>query len=163
MQALRSITKPKSSAALLLAFLGACGGSDDPQPTAVPFQTLQLQTLPSFPAGTYDIRTQAEWNAAWTSAPQTFQGDPTPSAPKPLPAVDFQSYSVVGVSLGEGIRCYVPQIVDVSSRPGELIVKYRSNAPSGPTSLACLRNWPLATFATVPRFQGAVSFIRVEN
>ncbi len=155
--------KPKLSPALVLVLLAACGGDSDPPPTPVPFQTLQLQTLPAFPAGTYDIRTQAAWTAAWTSAPQTFEGDQFPSEVKPVPAVDFQNYSVVGVSLGLGIRCYVPEIVEVSSKPGELIVKYRSNAPSGPTTLACLHNWPLATFATVPRFQGSVTFTRIEN
>lgn len=153
----------KLSPALALVLLAACGGSSDPPPTPVPFQTLQLQTLPAFPAGTYDIRTQSDWAAAWASAPQTFQGDPEPSVAKPVPAVDFQNYSVLGVSLGQGIRCYIPEIVDVSSKPGELIVKYRSNAPSGPTTLACLHNWPLATFATVPKFQGSVTFTRIEN
>jgi hypothetical protein len=70
---------------------------------------------------------------------------------------------VVGVSLGVGIRCYIPEIVEVSSRPGELLVKYRSGEPSGPTTLACLHNWPLTTFATVPKFQGTVTFTRVSS
>lgn len=148
--------------ALVLPLLGACGGGSDP-PTPVPFQTLQLQAPPAFAAGTYDLRTQSDWSSAWASAPQTFPGDLDPTAIKPVPSVDFQNNSVVGVSLGVGIRCYIPEIVEVSSRPGELLVRYRSGEPSGPTTLACLHNWPLTTFATVPKFQGTVTFTRVSS
>ena len=148
---------------LSLAALGACGDGGDVQSTPVPFQTLDIPAPPAFTEGTYDLRTQPEWAAAWASSREQFFGQLGPPTTRPPPTVDFQKDSVVGVSLGVGTRCYVPTIVDVSAKPMQLLVKYRSSGPSGPVSLSCAHPSPLVAFATVPKFDGTVVFVRVDN
>jgi hypothetical protein len=147
---------------LAITVLSACGGTSIEEVVPVAYQELQLYEPAAFAAGFYTVRSQSEWNSVWSNSPQSFLGDPMPNSPKAPPQVDFQSKSVVGVSLGLGILCYMPQIADISSDRGDVTVKYRSAEPNGPTTLSCLRTWPLATFAIVPKLQGGVNFIRIE-
>lgn len=147
--------------ALVLASCGGAGGGVEEPTQPVPYQVLDLPNPPAFPAGTYVFTSQDELNIAWTSAPQTYPGNLFGGTPMPVPAVDFSISSVVGVSLGVGTRCYIPQIVDVTQQGSDLLVRYRSNEPDGPTTLACLHQWPLAVFVQVTKLKGSVVFSRV--
>jgi len=145
---------------LVLASCGVGSGSVEPvQP--VSYQMLELSNPPAFPPGTYIFNSQVELDSAWANAPQTYQGDFFPDSPKPVPTVDFSASSMVGVSLGVGIRCYIPQIVDVTEQGADLFIKYRSGEPDGPTTLACLHLWPLAVFVLLPKTKDAITFTRV--
>jgi len=136
------------------------GAGDEPT-QSVSYQVLELPNPPAFPAGTYVFTSRDELNDAWTSAPQTDPGDLFSGTRMPVPNVDFSISSVVGVSLGVGTRCYIPQIVDVTAQGSNLLFRYRSNEPDGPTTLACLHQWPLAVFVKIPKLKGAIVFSRV--
>lgn len=149
---------------LVLASCGGGGGGEAVEPIQpVAFQALELFNPPAFAAGTYILRSQDELNSAWLNAPQTYPGDFFSTTPKPVPTVDFSNSSVLGVSLGVGTRCYIPQVVEVTEQGTSLLLKYRSGEPDGPTTLACLHPWPLAAFIVVPKLKGAVSFLRVPS
>jgi hypothetical protein len=138
---------------LAFAFLAGCGGGDSSS-EPVAFESLQDEMTRSFPTGTYVFRTQAEMAAAWNAAPQQF------GEAKPLPTVDFTQNMVVGISLGVGIRCNIPIIRKVE-RSDVYVVSYTTNEDTGVTTLACLHQWHLTDFATVPASAGAVAFQRI--
>ncbi|MBG9390212.1 hypothetical protein [Caenimonas aquaedulcis] len=142
------------AALALLAMLAACGGGGE-TPEDVAMQRLQEELTRSFPAGTYVFRSQAEMAAAWNAAPQEF-GDA-----KPMPAIDFSQSMVVGISMGVGIRCFVPTITAVTRVGASYTVSYRANDGSGGTTLACLHTWRLTDFVAVPAQPGTVAFQRV--
>lgn len=142
--------------ALPLTLLLACGG-DGPAPEPVPFQTMQEDFTRSFPEGTYVFRNQPDMAAAWSAAPQEF------GEAKDMPIVDFAQDTVVGVSLGVGIRCNIPIITQVSSHDGVVVVSYKTNLDTGVTTLACLHRWRLTDFARIPATRDAVVFERVSG
>ncbi len=148
-----------ASTLMLASCLDGGGGVEPVQP--VSYQMLELSNPPAFPPGTYIFNSQVDLDSAWANTPQTYQGDFFADSPKPVPTVDFSASSVVGVSLGVGIRCYIPQIVDVTEQGTDLFINYRSGEPDGPTTLACLHPWPLAVFVLLPRTKGGVTFTRV--
>lgn len=143
----------------LVGLLLSCGGATfEP----VEFQPLLTEFPGTFAAGTYVFKNLAEMAAAWALAPQEYGVDPTPNpTPTPMPTIDFGKYSVVGISLGVGIRCFIPQITQVLSSGDDLKLVYQSAADTGATTLACLHMWPLTAFAKVPAVRGSVSFERV--
>lgn len=148
----------RSTLAMLALALSACGA--DPDPVPVDFQPMWTEFPGSFPAGTYVFRNQSELAAAWATAPQDYVPvDPTaPPGPIPMPSIDFGPYSVVGVSLGVGIRCYAPHITQVVSAGGDLTVLYVAPPTTGPGTFACRHLWPLTAFARVPAIHGTVRF-----
>lgn len=123
--------------------LTGCGGGG-PAAEALPFQSVLDQLTRSFPEGTYVFRNQGEMAAAWNASPQEF------GEAKPLPQVDFAASTVVGVSLGVGIRCDAPVITQVSRTGSAVTVSYRTNLGTGVTTLACLHRWKLTDFALIP-------------
>lgn len=145
-----------------LAFsLVACGGRVDP--VSVEFQLMSTEFPGSFPAGTYVFTNASEMAAAWATAPQEYvTPDPRlPPGPIPMPVIDFDKHSIVGVSLGVGIRCFVPQIKTITSTDSNLTVMYTAPPDTGPATLACYHRWPLTAFAKVPAITGKVSFLAV--
>lgn len=150
-------------AALVATALVGCGGSIDPVP--VDFQSLFTEFPGSYPAGTYVFKDQAEMAVAWATAPQEYVPvDPTrPPGPIPMPSIDFEKYSVVGISLGVGLRCFAPHITSITSVGDDLMVTYTSREDTGPVTLACAHTWPLTAFAQVPTFRGSVTFERVSE
>ena len=114
----------------------------------------------SFAAGTYVFKTQADMSAAWAEAPQEYVPvDPRlPPGPMPMPVIDWQRYSVVGVSLGVGIRCFAPKIIRIVKTGSDLTVMYTAPPSTGPATLACYHRWPLTAFAEVPVIEGNVAF-----
>jgi len=142
--------------ALSLALLAACGG-DGPAPQAVAFQSMQEDFTRSFPEGTYVFRNDTEMASAWSAAPQEF------GEAKDMPVVDFAQDTIVGVSLGVGIRCNIPVITQVSSHDGVVVVSYKTNLDTGTTTLACLHRWRLTDFARIPATRDPVVFERVSG
>ncbi len=142
--------------ALAVALLGGCGGGG-PAPQPVAFQSMQEDFTGSFPEGTYVFRSEADMAAAWSVAPQEF------GEAKAMPVVDFTQDTVVGVSLGVGIRCDVPTITEVSSHDGVVAVSYKTNLGTGVTTLACLHRWRLSDFARIPATRDPVVFERVSG
>ena len=116
---------------ILTLALAACGGSVDPVP--VDFQLLRTEFPGSFPAGTYVFKNASEMAAAWATAPQDHVTvDPTrPPGPISMPSIDFETTSVIGVSLGVGIRCYSPQIKRIVSVGDALTVMYTAPPNTG--------------------------------
>jgi hypothetical protein len=140
---------------LAAGLITACGGGDSDAPAPVDFQSMQEAFSRTFARGEYVFRTQAELQAAWTPAPQQF------GEAMPMPVVDFAQYTVVGISLGTGIRCNVPIITRVTAYGDDIVVSYRSNEGTGVTTLACLHQWRLSDFARVPKVRGTATFERV--
>lgn len=142
---------------LLMAawLLTACGGSDSDDPVPVAFESMQETFSRTHARGEYVLRTQAELEAAWSVAPQQF------GEPMAMPIVDFSQYSIVGISLGAGIRCNIPIITRVTAYGDDIVVSYRSNEGTGVTTLACLHQWRLSDFARIPAVRGNVTFERV--
>lgn len=149
--------------AVLVLALCACGS--DPDPLEVEFEPLWTEFPGSFPAGTYVFRSEMEMAASWATAPQEFLPvDPrAPPGPVPMPKIDFGMYSVVGVSLGVGIRCFAPHISKVTTMGGDVKVLYVVPINSGPGTLACRHQWPLTAFARVPAIRGSVTFEMVSE
>ncbi|MCU0957934.1 MAG: hypothetical protein MUF55_11655 [Hydrogenophaga sp.] len=149
----------RCSAALRVAALAmavsmavACGGSDaDP----VPFVDVTSEVFGSYPLGNYSFRSQEELTAVWGPFTQSGAGATE------LPIFDFGSNMVVGVSLGVGIRCYIPTITGVTRSGSTLTVSWQSTWPDGFTTQACRHAWPLSHFVAVPQHQGRVVFVRV--
>lgn len=75
-----------------------------------------------------------------------------------MPMIDFDAYTVIGVSRGVGIRCFSPRITDVYRVDNDLVVVYREPPTTGPITLACAHPWPLTDFIRVPAVQGSVWF-----
>jgi hypothetical protein len=155
--------KSSLTALLTVVILSSCGGNSEPEAIPIQFQLLRIDGPPAFPLGTYVVKTQTEWQNVWTSVPQTFFLDRYPENPKPLPQVDFQTRSAVGVSVGVGTTCYFPSITEVSSKGGALTVKYKTGWPDGPVSTSCRFTSALVQFALVPKFDGPVEFVRVNE
>lgn len=147
----------RSARHLLASFLFplgliGCGGGGDTVPLA--FQSMQEQFSGTYAAGTYVFRNQAEMASAWAAAPQQF------GTPMAMPVIDFAKYTVVGISLGAGIRCDTPRIVAVYELGGAVQVSYFTNQGTGVTTLACLQQWRLSDFATIPATGEPVQFER---
>ena len=145
--------------AFVAASLLACGGGGDAA-FPVAFQDVTGSFPGSFPAGTYVFTDQTRMAAAWALAPQDFvTPDPRlPPGPVPMPVIDFASQSVIGVSLGVGLRCFVPQITGITGSGINMTVRYTAPPDTGPVTLACARRWPLTVFVTVPVLRGSVLF-----
>lgn len=138
--------------AIAASLVVGCGGSDsDP----VPFVDVTSEVFGTYPFGNYTFRSQAELAAAW--GPFTQSG----ASATELPSFDFGSQMIVGVSLGVGVRCYIPTITSVVQSGSTLTVSWKSTWPDGFTTLACLHQWPLTDFVAVPQHQGRVVFVRV--
>lgn len=152
MPAIRSLLR---AVALTLAacVTVSCGGSDTEH---VVFSNVTAEVFGSYRQGTYTFRNQAELSAAWTPFTQSGQ-DATVT-----PQFDFESTMVVGVSLGVGLRCYLPTITEAVRSGRTMTVYWKSSWPDGPTTQACQHQWPLADFVAVPQHQGEVYFVRVE-
>lgn len=136
--------------------MAACGGSDSQRAIPVAFKSMQEAFSGSYPRGTYVFRTQAELQAAWQLAPQQF------GEPMPIPVVDFAQHSIVGISLGVGLRCDIPIITRVDALADAITVYYRTNEGTGVTTLACLHQWRLSDFVRIPAIRGAVTFERLQ-
>ncbi len=151
----------RTAAVLFLATLVvACGGGSGDhlqEPVPVVFERMQEEFSGTYARGEYVLRTQSELEAAWRLAPQQF------GQSMPIPVVDFTRYSIVGISLGVGMRCDVPLVTRVASKGDALLVHYKTNEGTGVTSLGCVHQWRLSDFVRVPAFSGAVTFERVRE
>jgi hypothetical protein len=144
--------------AVTVALMTACSSGDEAVPVAYTDETM-TQFRP-YAQGDYVIRSRAELQAAWAAAPfRVFPIGLLTSEPA-FPAYDFQSSMLVGVSLGEGLWCHKPVIMNVLVAGDDMDVEYRVSTSS---TLACLRNGPLISFALVPRATGTVTFRRIEG
>lgn len=145
---------PAAAVALAASLLVGCGGSEA-EPVA--FTNVTSDVFGAYGQGTYALRSQADLAAAWAPFTQSGQGATE------LPIFNFDSAMVVGVSLGVGVRCYIPTVVRVVRSGDTLTVSWKSTWPNGPTTQACLHQWPLSDFVAVPPHQGEVRFVRVEG
>ena len=146
--------------ALAVSLLAGCGGGDspsEPQPVNVPFQRVNL-TFASYAEGTYVLRTQAEFAAAWDAAPpiDPFSGERLPALPRP--DVDFSRNMVVGISQGRDILCHHLTINSVTQVGTAFVVDYESDK-EGASTLACVRPEYLADLVIVPNTATSVTFV----
>jgi hypothetical protein len=144
-------------AAALIALLGGCGGSDSTWQVAAA-EDVTLTLFRPFAAGEYVFRSRAELDAALAAAPFRVWPIGLVTEEPPIPAWDFETQMVVGISLGEGPWCTAPRIQSVSSDGTDVRVPY--TAPSSGT-LACMHLAPLIAFVRVPRVPGRVVFEQV--
>ncbi len=114
----------------------------------------------AIPSGTYVLRSAAEWQALWQAAPAQFPGDPYPNADKATPAVDFSRHTLIVLSLGSGVRCYLPQVTRVTEQGVLRRVFWKTNQDTGTTTSACNYLYPLVTLITVPASDAPVEFMR---
>lgn len=139
---------------------GGGGGGDHAVPVPVMFSDETLVQFRPYAQGEYVIRTRAELQAAWAAAPfAVFPVGIVLSEPA-FPEYDFQSSMLVGVSLGIGKWCFKPVITNVWLFGPHMEVDYK--VPTSST-LACLRDGPLISFALVPRFAGTVAFRNISE
>ena len=99
------------------------------------------------------VRSATEWGALWKE-----HGDNAP-----LPVIDFSREMVVGVLLGRRPTAgYGIEIVRTIGNGGALVVEYVESAPSRDAITAQILTAPYH-FAAVPKFDGAVSFKKVDK
>ena len=142
-------------ASVLLSFcLVACGGLDT---TPVAIEDVSLTFFRSFAPGLYVFRSQTELETAWAAAP--FEAYPIGiiTEEPSIPAYDFSKYTVIGLSRGIGKWCFKQNFTTAFLNGANLVVHYQVPATS---TLACLRDGPLISFALVPQFQGTVEFVQ---
>lgn len=142
--------------ALPLGVVG-CGGGGDDEPLPLAFERISQPWMQTTRQESYVIRTQAEWERVWAlHQPPTF-------APAPPPAVDFNQFMVLGLSLGTGPNgCYGLSIRAVLATPDQTLVEYRLTEP-GPSSACTLATVALTDFVRLPRRDGSVAFRRVSS
>ncbi|HSW23822.1 MAG TPA: hypothetical protein VLJ62_13735 [Burkholderiaceae bacterium] len=140
--------------ALVFAAITGCGdGAEQAVPASFTDETM-TQFRP-YAQGEYVIRTRSQLQAAWAAAPfAVFPVGLVTSEPA-FPEYDFQSSMLVGVSLGIGKWCFAPVITQVLVVGDDMDVEYKIRAIS---TLACMFNAPLISFALVPRVTGSVAF-----
>lgn len=140
----------------LAGLLAACGGSDPPaEPVAYQLLFNEFASR-AFPEATHVVRNQAQLDALWASG-QPWVGLGVP-APQEAPAIDFSRNTLVGVTLGLGYRCYIPEILSVTRRGDTLTVVWRTNRDRQITTSACRHEFTLNSFLTVPVWPGPVVF-----
>ncbi|MBC5768471.1 hypothetical protein [Ramlibacter albus] len=150
------LTRVLSPLVFCAALVAGCGGGGpDAEPVASTDAVSRING--AYAPATYVFRNQGELSAAWSPAPQL--GQTTTDSP----TYDFSTSMIVGVSLGTGIRCYIPTITKVVRSGNTMTVSWKSGAPNGPTTLACLHSWPLNAFVSVPQHSGTVEFVRVDS
>lgn len=151
---LSSPTQARLAGWLLAVVLAACGGHGQEQ-QPVGFTDVTTILFRPFAAGDYVFRSPAELQAALESAPfRVFPIGLVTEEPA-IPAWDFETTMIVGVSQGTGPWCTAPRIREVLSDGTDLVVRFEV-AQFG--TLACMRLAPLIGFAQVPRVPGRVEF-----
>jgi PrcB C-terminal len=97
------------------------------------------------------LRTDAEWNALWT----THGGD------RKKPAVDFSRDMVVGVFMGSRPSAgYTISIVSTFQKDGQMLVRYEEKAPAKGTLAAQILTAPYHLVA-LPKMAGTVKFEKI--
>jgi hypothetical protein len=146
------------TAVLAVSLLSACGGGGSGeilQLTPVSFSDATITQFRPYAPGEYVIRSRVELQTAWAANPFSVFPIGIVTAEPVFPNYDFQSSMLVGISLGVGKWCFAPQIVRVSMVGANLDIEYRVPTTS---TLACLRDGPLISFALVPKFAGSATF-----
>lgn len=141
--------------ALVVSVLAGCGGDGGDEPVPVKFTDQTLDQFRPYAQGEYVIRSRAQLQAAWAAAPFAVFPIGLITSEPAFPEYDYQASMLVGVSLGIGKWCFAPVITGVSTIGNDMKVEYK--VPTGST-LACLRDAPLISFALVPRTTGTVTF-----
>lgn len=160
-------------AALLCTGCGGGGGTDvSIAPVTTPVLgtrlLLDFQYVPAIDAGNYVFQSQGELAAVWNSAPPSAVARLSPGQPyvvPPLPSgINFQTSTLVAVSLGLGTPCHTPQIVDISVTAGTLLVKWMAQDPTNlHCTLASLHAAEMLDLIVIPKFTGPVTFQHVAN
>lgn len=140
-------------AAAALLGLFACGGGEEAQ--EIPLVQVQAAWYASWPVRQYVVRTQADWEAAW-SEPVTI-GNPRPA----LPEIDFSSNGVLGVSNGWG-GCRSFRVKSVYRAGNDYVVRYGTSDPPPFTGCAAVLV-PEVSLVLVPQPIGRVDFVRVDD
>ncbi len=134
-----------------VALLAGCGGSEPIENVAL--RRLAVAWSAEWPVREYVVRSQPEWAAVFAEVRGI--GNPVP----PLPAVDFASDAVLGVSLGWWGGCAVPSIRNVTRQGIDYTVEYGTDL--WPPVAACTAQMRVATsFVLVPQPVGQVTFVR---
>lgn len=136
--------------------LSCGGGGTPPEPVNYQFLFNEFQSR-VFAENTYVLRTQSDLDALWNSGTE-WTGLFSPPQPAAKPVVDFSQNTVVGISLGVGLRCYMPEIVSVTRSGETLTVAWRTNRDRQITTMACIFDSSLQTFLAVPAWPGPVVF-----
>lgn len=98
-------------------------------------------------------RTPAEWEKLW----REHSGDPKP------PAVDLATRTVVAVFLGSRPSAgYSVEITGTRRDKGALVVQWQERRPAADAILAQVLTSP-ATFASIPKFAGEITFEKVDR
>ena len=155
MQRFRHLLLALSAVALI-----SCGGAHDPTP--VPFTVVGDITgdlYGNWPVMNYVIRNEADLDAAWSSF--TTRREPRPTKP----SIDFTTYAILGVSLGNGDPCTGVTILRITQLDSTITVEYQSTDPAQfPAGLSCVpADYPRLQFVLVSAPVGAVEFKRVSK
>lgn len=107
-----------------------------------------------WPVKTYVARTNAEWEAVW------LEHNPLQSPVPSMPSVDFQTNSVLGVSLGWG-NCESVSISRVAREGNTHWVEYRRSTLQPGAGCAAVQS-PLITFVLVPAPVEEAIFMKID-
>jgi hypothetical protein len=131
--------------------LVACGGGE-PAEEDVPIVRANTYYYAEWPVRTYVIRDAAAWTAVWQEPVNL--GNPVPE----LPAVDFSTRAVLGVSQRWVDGCGNFGIKRVTRRGADVRVEYGTTQP--PPDVGCAGILvPAVDFITVPLPVGQVEFV----
>jgi hypothetical protein len=99
------------------------------------------------------VRTPAEWADLWRKH----------AGASKLPAVDFNTRTVVGVFLGtRNTAGYAVEIIGTREEKGSLIVRWQERRPGRDVITAQVITSP-AVIASIPKFAGPVIFEKAEK
>ena len=108
------------------------------------------------PARNVAIRDNAGWLALWSEMHRMMSRAP------PLPAIDFAQDMVVGVFIGwRSSGCYAVEIGRIEVVSGVLRVNYHERIPEPGSTCAAIITTP-GHVVRLPRFEGAVEFVRTQ-
>lgn len=142
------------AAAIALASLAACGGSDTVESRVVPMARVNAFWANTELRQDYTIRTDVQWRAAW-------QAHEPPTLPATArPTIDFSRHMVLGLTHGSGPNgCHGLSIRRVVEEKNQLRVEYLVSLP--PPGVLCTQAIvPLTDFVVVELSDKPVSFVQ---
>lgn len=136
------------------------------EPTAVELRMTRLEAgdraavITAWPQQRYVVQSEAEWSSAWNE--RTFDRECNnayfPCATLKRPEIDFRTYTLVGLALGDRPAGWVVSIEKVVQLNSEVTVYYRDEPPAPCDCVYPAVQLPTSQFVLVPHLEQNFKF-----